>query len=239
MIDVDRLHLYVVGGSFGDARAIAEVGRRRSASGWTHISNETIARRTLLAEHKFGECLVHVVDLLPLRSLDLVASVLSFLWRPILCLDPGLSCGWAVRSESGYLHSGAWTLRARAERSSMVAHVVRSKVKAEIERERVGLVCYEKSTFQRGHIAAGLYAVISTAIEEVCVAADVPCDTVTSATWKKRSGLRATSKTGTYFALATERWPHLKVATTDEAAARLMAADFPPQPQQGLGRRTT
>lgn len=150
-----------------------------------------------------------------------------------VALDLGLNTGWAVRKPDGSLESGSWKLGfASPEAYSGFSQ----RLGDLLDRAQPGAIGYEHvAGGHRGIQAAHVFGALEALLFEAASSKGVELWRFGVGTWKQGAlgkgwGL---ARPDVYLALARQRWPSLSDATTDEAAARLMASWWRP----GLGSR--
>ena len=93
----------------------------------------------------------------------------------ILAIDPGTTCGWAVRHSATSWDSGSWNLAPRRHEGGGMRYLrLRGYLHDVLDRLPPDLVVYEEVHMHRGTAAAHIYGGIVAVIQEECEVRGVP-----------------------------------------------------------------
>ncbi len=138
----------------------------------------------------------------------------------ILALDPGLSCGWALRQADGWTASGVWDLKPLRffEGGGMPYVHLRRHLDAV---GRVDLVVLEEVRRHAGTMAAHVYGGILATVQSWCETQEppVPYTAIPVGTIKKRATGKGNAGKPAMVAAAQARWPEQNVNDDNQADA--------------------
>ena len=140
--------------------------------------------------------------------------------RPIIGIDPGTSCGWAVLDADGNrVASGAWDLRSRRHEGGGMRYVRCRRYLSELlDAYPDALVAYEEVRRHAGMDAAHVYGGIISHVAAICEERGVPYQSIPVGTIKKLATGKGNAGKPAMVAAAVEQWGH-KTETDDEADA--------------------
>jgi Holliday junction resolvasome RuvABC endonuclease subunit len=142
----------------------------------------------------------------------------------IIGIDPGLSCGWAVRDARGVRASGVWDLRGnRFEGAGMRMVRLRSYLAELFDRVCPSIVAFEEVRRHMGTDAAHIYGAITHLVMEECERRQIPYRGVPVATVKRCATGRGAAKKDAMIAAARARWPHIEIVDDNHADALWIA----------------
>jgi len=142
----------------------------------------------------------------------------------ILAIDPGTSCGWAVRHSAASWDSGVWDLAPRRHEGGGMRFLrLRAYLREVLDRFPPDVVAYEEVRMHRGVDAAHIYGGIVAVLVEECEARKIPYSTVHYATAKKTATGKGNADKDAMVAAANARWPRAETFDDNEADARWIA----------------
>jgi crossover junction endodeoxyribonuclease RuvC len=142
----------------------------------------------------------------------------------ILAIDPGTSCGWAVRHSADTWDSGVWDLAPRRHEGGGMRFLrLRAYLREVLDRFPPDVVAYEEVRMHRGVDAAHIYGGVVAVVVEECEARKIPYSTVHYATAKKTATGKGNADKAAMVAAANARWPRAEPFHDDEADARWIA----------------
>ena len=144
--------------------------------------------------------------------------------RALLAIDPGSSCGWAVRTAAGIVASGVWNLAPRRGDSPGMRYLkLRSRL-TDVKDRFPGLdvIAVEQAHHRGG--AATEYAIgIVTHVQSWCAEVGVEHLVLNTSAVKRAATGRGNADKAAMVAAAEHRWPGWSPTTDDEADARWIA----------------
>ncbi len=142
----------------------------------------------------------------------------------ILAIDPGTSCGWAVRHAPDAWDSGVWDLAPRRHEGGGMRFLrLRAYLREVLDRFPPDVVAYEEVRMHRGVDAAHVYGAIVGVLTEECEARKIPYAAVHYATAKKVATGKGNADKDAMVAAANARWPRREPFDDNEADARWIA----------------
>lgn len=142
----------------------------------------------------------------------------------IVAIDPGTSCGWAIRQADGRISdSGVWNLKeGRFEGGGMRYVRLRMHLRVLLDHALPGLVAFEEVHGHKGTDAAHIYGGVIATLTEECEARGIPYQGIPVGTVKKFATGKGNADKTAMVAAAHEKWPGWH-GTHDEADARWIA----------------
>lgn len=143
----------------------------------------------------------------------------------VLAIDPGTSCGWAIRYENGAMDAGTWDLSSRRHEGGGMRFVrLRSHLANLIEAAGPTLIAYEEVCAHRGTDAGHIYGGIIAVISEECEARKIPYQGIPVGTVKKHATGKGNADKVAMVKAANARWGlSLDLSDNNEADARWIA----------------
>ena len=142
----------------------------------------------------------------------------------VLGIDPGTSCGWALRHPSGAVDSGVWMLRPlRHEGGGMRFLRLRCYLRELLDKAKPDVVVYEEVRRHMGVDAAHIYGGIVAVISEECEARKIPYRGVPVASIKKTATGKGNADKPAMLRAGEARWPGYCFLDDNEADARFCA----------------
>ncbi|WP_413936938.1 crossover junction endodeoxyribonuclease RuvC [Nitrospira sp. BLG_1] len=144
--------------------------------------------------------------------------------KTVLGIDPGLACGWAVRSPSGTIQSGVWYLDGGRFEGAGMRLVRLTAYLTEIAKQKpFDVIAYEEVRSHMGVDAAHLYGAITLTIASWCEQHKVPYFGVSVGQVKKFATGNGGASKEMMQAAAKIKWPELGTIDHNEADARWIA----------------
>lgn len=142
----------------------------------------------------------------------------------LLAIDPGTSCGWALRGPAGVVASGVWNLRGgRFEGGGMRFLRLRRLLDEAYSATPFGEVAFEEVrrhlSSDAAHIYGGIVAVLTTFCEE----RGIPYQGIHFTAAKRQATGKGNAKKPAMLAAAKARWPGYEFEDDNEADARWIA----------------
>lgn len=142
----------------------------------------------------------------------------------VLAIDPGTSCGWAVRHAAASWDSGVWDLAPRRHEGGGMRFLrLRAYLREVLDRFPPDLVAYEEVRMHRGVDAAHIYGGIVAVVVEECEARKLPYASIHYATAKRTATGKGNADKSAMVAAAAARWPRAEPYDDNEADARWIA----------------
>lgn len=145
----------------------------------------------------------------------------------VVGIDPGTSCGWAVRYPDGAYCSGTWDLRARRHEGGGMRFLRFTKYFAELlDGLRYGdgiIVGYEEVRRHMGVDAAHVYGGIIGALSARCEELQIPYSGYPVGTVKKLATGKGNASKDAMVEAAVDKWPGYEWSGYDEVDARWIA----------------
>lgn len=147
--------------------------------------------------------------------------------RPIIGIDPGTSCGWAVLTAAGErVASGVWDLSSRRHEGGGMRYVRARRYLVELLAAfQPQALAYEEVRRHRGISAAHVYGGIVATVAAVCEEAALPYMAIPVGTVKKTATGKGNAIKGEMIAAACRRWAPAEPFTSDDECDALWIAE--------------
>lgn len=141
----------------------------------------------------------------------------------VLGIDPGTTCGWAMRTEN-MMQSSTWDLTARRHEGGGMRFLrLRSYLKTMLDMGTVGALFYEEVRMHMGVDAAHVYGGVIAVISEECESRKIPYGGIHYAQVKKLATGKGNASKEMMLEAAHVKWPDFTGTSFDEADARWIA----------------
>ena len=142
----------------------------------------------------------------------------------ILGIDPGTTCGWAIRDERGFYASGTWDLKGRRFEGGGMRYLRMELVLRDIIRiSRPDVVALEEVRRHKGTDAAHIYGGLIAVIAKVCEEEGIPYFAIPVGTVKRHATGRGNANKDAMVEAAQVKWPADGLVREDECDARWIA----------------
>lgn len=142
----------------------------------------------------------------------------------VLGIDPGTTCGWAVRDERGFYTSGVWELKGgRFEGGGMRFLRLERRLRELIDLVHPGVVALEEVRRHKGTDAAHIYGGIIAVIAKVCEELGIPYFAIPVGTVKRHATGKGNAGKDAMVDAAQSKWPADGLVREDECDARWIA----------------
>ena len=142
----------------------------------------------------------------------------------LLAIDPGTSCGWALRSLDGTYVSGTWDLKPRRQEGGGMRFLRFRRFFLEaVSSGGVVSVCYEEVRRHLGVDAAHVYGGLVAQLTSICEERGLPYCAIHYAIAKRVATGKGNADKPAMRAAAEARWPGYRFVDDNEVDARWLA----------------